>query len=260
MGCEQLWRDCGLLFMVSDGLSWVLLGPHRGWVGVSVWPVPRQSVRHLVKDKLPNPLIVPHWVAASAPDPISLSLHRSASSANIQSIFHATNRGIMLQRGLPHKFYYSTQVLNTPSCRAVPAVMYTPVFLFSDHDLCACRFYYIKECEQWYVKCCMSTWAEDSLPCLALTYTCSALVHFTPTGHGCHPSLSLSLCLFAFSFYQTALPASVNSLMWSPDPSLFLSLRPLIVTSSASSPDSGPMLPLLCSGFRITQTNPTPVL
>lgn len=83
---------------------------------------------------------------------------------------------------------------------------------------------------QNYVKCCIFTRTEDLPPCLAVTYTCSALVPFTLTGHGFHSCPSLSHCpsiCRSTSLYHpaTCFPSSKAPIrLLSPSP------RPLVVS------------------------------
>lgn len=96
-----------------DGPWWFVLGAAQATQRLGGWVYHfgrrrADQLDTLLKTLLPNPHTAPRRAAASAPDPVSLNLHRSAS---VQGIFHATARGISLQRGLTHNFYYSTQVL-----------------------------------------------------------------------------------------------------------------------------------------------------
>lgn len=197
-----------------------------------------------LKTQLPNPHIIPRWAGASAPDPVSFSLHRSAS---IQGIFHATTTGIKLQRGLSHKFYYSTQVFKTPTSSAMPTMAYKPVFLFSGCQFLACRFERRRSsvCKcvfyptnwMWTLVCKVLYVHKDrgfpSLSCLDLHLFCFGLLHSHWTWL---PFIPLSLCLTLFvllprtTTQQSLLPCFPlgEALI----PLFFPSLWPLIVSPS----------------------------
>lgn len=83
---------------------------------------------------------------------------------------------------------------------------------------------------QNYVKCCIFTRTEDLPPCLAVTYTCSALVPFTLTGHGCHSCPSLSHCPSICRSTSLYHPATCFPSRKAPIRLLSPSPRPLVVS------------------------------